>query len=220
MGSPVFALVAMGRPRGSKNFKSVAKGKGTANVPSSSNAKKTKSVDEVMGVGTLQIQDPNSSEEEGEIPSPLSSLMELQRQSADKSKFSQWLNVLNIGSKTPKQVSWANETGETNKHGDVDINVDETGLINHQKINNDEHIPTIDLDDIKDEIKFWESSVMCYVLGANPPLSVFEGFIRRIWGEMGIDKIASIGREMFIVRCLNLENRDKIVHSGFRLGGE
>ncbi|CAI8604591.1 unnamed protein product [Vicia faba] len=37
------------------------------------------------------------------------------------------------------------------------------------------------LEDIEDEIAYWKSSIVCYMLGANPPLQVLEGFIRRIW---------------------------------------
>lgn len=35
-------------------------------------------------------------------------------------------------------------------------------------------------EDIEDEIAFWNSALVCYVLGANSPLSVMEGFFRRI----------------------------------------
>ncbi|KAM6558558.1 hypothetical protein CsatA_027797 [Cannabis sativa] len=35
-------------------------------------------------------------------------------------------------------------------------------------------------DDIKEEIDFWNPSIVCYVLGANPPLSILEGFARRM----------------------------------------
>lgn len=36
----------------------------------------------------------------------------------------------------------------------------------------------IEFDDIQDEVNFRESSVMCYILGAKPPLSVVEGSFR------------------------------------------
>lgn len=39
---------------------------------------------------------------------------------------------------------------------------------------------TIDGDDIQ-EVEYWSSAVICYVLGANPPLNVMDGYFRRIW---------------------------------------
>ena len=43
----------------------------------------------------------------------------------------------------------------------------------------------ISFDDIEDEIRYWESAVVCYVIGANPPLHVIDGYMktqhRRRW---------------------------------------
>lgn len=50
----------------------------------------------------------------------------------------------------------------------------------------------ITLDDIKDEIIYWKSAVICYVLDSNPPQIVMEGYFKRIWGTLGIDKIAQV----------------------------
>ena len=47
----------------------------------------------------------------------------------------------------------------------------------------------ITFDDIANEVKFWKSSVVRFVLGANPPLHVIEGFVRRIWQDHSIDKL-------------------------------
>ena len=55
----------------------------------------------------------------------------------------------------------------------------------------------IDYEDVKDEIEYWENVVVCYVIGANPPFPVIEGFIRRIWGKFGIDKDGAVGKGFF-----------------------
>lgn len=47
-------------------------------------------------------------------------------------------------------------------------------------------------DDIKFEVEYWTNAVLCYVLGLNLLLQVMEGFIRRFWGEMGIEKIVIV----------------------------
>uniref|UniRef100_A0A803PAH1 DUF4283 domain-containing protein n=1 Tax=Cannabis sativa TaxID=3483 RepID=A0A803PAH1_CANSA len=51
--------------------------------------------------------------------------------------------------------------------------------------NNSSNKVRITNDDIQDEVDFWKPSIACYVLGANPPLVVIEGFVRRMW----LDKI-------------------------------
>ncbi|KAL2930391.1 ABC transporter B family member 6, partial [Bienertia sinuspersici] len=53
---------------------------------------------------------------------------------------------------------------------------------------------TIDMDDIEDEITYWSSAMICFVLGANPPLPVMSGFCNRIWVKKGLDKVSMVGR--------------------------
>ncbi|XP_057249289.1 uncharacterized protein LOC130590763 [Beta vulgaris subsp. vulgaris] len=42
-----------------------------------------------------------------------------------------------------------------------------------------------------------------------------EGYFKRIWGKMGIDKISTMGKGIFIVRFNNVEDSLKIVNKGF-----
>ena len=152
--------------------------------------------------------------------------------------------MINSSSKSSKRVSGDEKTGELSDKGELneidaihilDSNVIEVNC-NKQPIIHDQlhteggmkdgqvkdavidacDIPEIELEDIQEEISFWESSIVCYILGANPPLMVIEGFIRRIWGKFGIDKVASLDRGFFIVRCHNVENRDAILNEGYQ----
>ncbi|KAL2894576.1 Sex-lethal-like protein [Bienertia sinuspersici] len=68
------------------------------------------------------------------------------------------------------------------------------------------------MDDVHPEIDFWESSIVTYVIGANPPTMVMEGFLRRIWSKYGVDKIIGLHKGIFLVRFNTLENRDKILN--------
>ena len=78
----------MSRPRGSKSSKNDVKAKGSMKKPSSSDAKKSKSINQIIGcVGWKLIPNSRSSDEEGEILSPKSSLSALKRQSDDKRFF-------------------------------------------------------------------------------------------------------------------------------------
>ena len=59
--------------------------------------------------------------------------------------------------------------------------------------------------DVADELDFWGTSVVCYVLGANPPPHVVEGFVKRIWKPDVIDKIGTIAKGMYLVRMKSQE---------------
>lgn len=37
----------------------------------------------------------------------------------------------------------------------------------------------IDLNDIQPEVDYWSLLIICFVIGANPPTKVFDGFINR-----------------------------------------
>lgn len=47
-----------------------------------------------------------------------------------------------------------------------------------------------------------------FFMGANPPVQVIEGFVRRIWKDFSIDKIGMVSRGVFLVRFLNEQDRD------------
>ena len=47
----------------------------------------------------------------------------------------------------------------------------------------------VDVEDIEDEITYWQNAVICYLLGASPPISIIEGFIKRIWRDYAITKV-------------------------------
>ena len=46
-----------------------------------------------------------------------------------------------------------------------------------------EYIHCMDGIDIESEIEHWKSSMVCFVLGANPPLPVIEGFAKKVIGK-------------------------------------
>ncbi|XP_010679661.1 uncharacterized protein LOC104894967 [Beta vulgaris subsp. vulgaris] len=74
----------------------------------------------------------------------------------------------------------------------------------------------IGFEDVKDEIEYWENAVVCYVIGANPPFPVMDGFVRRIWGKYGIDKVGVVGKDFFLVGLKSQEQRDAILNGGFQ----
>uniref|UniRef100_A0A803QDX8 DUF4283 domain-containing protein n=1 Tax=Cannabis sativa TaxID=3483 RepID=A0A803QDX8_CANSA len=72
----------------------------------------------------------------------------------------------------------------------------------------------ITMEDIEEEIAYWKSSIVYYVLGANPPLSVLDGFVRRIWIRK-IDKVGLLSYGVFLIRFDTMEHRDEVINGGF-----
>ena len=55
---------------------------------------------------------------------------------------------------------------------------------------------------------------MCCVLGANPPYGVIEGFIRRIWKDYSLDKVALIKKGLYLVRFTKYQGTLLVVQMG------
>lgn len=41
-----------------------------------------------------------------------------------------------------------------------------------------------------------------------------EGFIRRVWGKLGIDKVVIVVKGIFLVRFMSFEFRSKVLDEG------
>uniref|UniRef100_A0A803QHT0 Reverse transcriptase domain-containing protein n=1 Tax=Cannabis sativa TaxID=3483 RepID=A0A803QHT0_CANSA len=72
----------------------------------------------------------------------------------------------------------------------------------------------INLEDIEDEVMFWMPSIVCYVLGSNPPLQIIEGFAKRIWGDK-VDRVKLLSFGIYIIRFNSLKFRDQVLNGGF-----
>ena len=45
-------------------------------------------------------------------------------------------------------------------------------------------------------------------MGANPPVTIIEGFIKRIWKDLSVDKLGMVSKRVFLVRFQNENDRD------------
>jgi len=69
--------------------------------------------------------------------------------------------------------------------------------------------------DVDPEVKYWESAVACFMLGASPPLLVLTSFIKRIWHDFLIDRIIIMFKNgVLLVRFDYVETRDKVLLQG------
>lgn len=73
----------------------------------------------------------------------------------------------------------------------------------------------IKMEDVEEEINYWSSSLICYVVGANPPIQVMEGFVRRIWRQYGVDKVALFKRGVFLISLKAMDSIDKILEGHY-----
>ncbi|XP_074278443.1 uncharacterized protein LOC141602034 [Silene latifolia] len=72
-------------------------------------------------------------------------------------------------------------------------------------------------EDIECEIRYWSTSVFCYMLGANPPSSVVSGFVKRVWQSHGVDKVSFLPNGIFIVRFKTKEQQQQVLNTGHLL---
>ncbi|XP_074300544.1 uncharacterized protein LOC141631823 [Silene latifolia] len=55
-------------------------------------------------------------------------------------------------------------------------------------------------EDVQSELDYWQQAVVGFVVGANPPWQVLEGFLKRIWNKYVIDKISFLPNGVFLAR--------------------
>ncbi|KAK9672338.1 hypothetical protein RND81_12G094100 [Saponaria officinalis] len=63
----------------------------------------------------------------------------------------------------------------------------------------------------------WNSgrtSVYCFILGANPPWDVVEGFIYRVWAKFDVDKVAFLPNGIFLVRFKSEQSKNAVLQQG------
>ncbi|VFQ79121.1 unnamed protein product [Cuscuta campestris] len=69
----------------------------------------------------------------------------------------------------------------------------------------------LSMDDVIEPGKYWNSALVCCILGANPPLDIIKGFLSKIWKTYDIEDISFLKESQFIVRFAKEEDRDEIL---------
>uniref|UniRef100_A0A803PQY4 Reverse transcriptase domain-containing protein n=1 Tax=Cannabis sativa TaxID=3483 RepID=A0A803PQY4_CANSA len=179
---------------------------------SSADVRKTKSMEEILGVEPVELLD----DEEDRVGvaaydqpplSPDSSLRFLKRQDDIAVDFGYFLaadkecqNSISKGIQASPPVLRAEPVMRN--------------LESAFKSSNKEGKVKITMDDIEEEVAYWKSAIVCYVLGANPPLAVLEGFARRIWKDK-VDKIGMVSYGVFLIIFTSIKDRDDILAGGY-----
>ena len=195
--------------RNSKSQQYNGKPKGPS---SDTGARKTKTMDELLCVAAMEVETVNETEEDD--------LRDIQRSQQTYRLFSEWLTAVhsNDRSRGPgkqgKSIELANrKVREIEPIPILQFNENEVDESPDNGLN-DNVVSSkikIDVEDIQSEIDFWSSSVVCYVIGADPRVHVMEGFVRRIWKNKGVDRVAMIKKGLYIVRFLAMDRRDEVL---------
>ena len=72
----------------------------------------------------------------------------------------------------------------------------------------------IEQQDVASKIEYWSEAILCGVLGANSPLGVAEGYVRRIWHQYAVDKVVTGRKWMYLVRFGTIIHRDEVLGKG------
>uniref|UniRef100_A0A803PTB7 Reverse transcriptase domain-containing protein n=1 Tax=Cannabis sativa TaxID=3483 RepID=A0A803PTB7_CANSA len=81
-------------------------------------------------------------------------------------------------------------------------------------IQNGVKIAQVDIEEVSEQTENWNSAVICMILGANLPIAIFEGFIKRVWGHLGIVQIARMSKGLVMVKFHDEATRDEVLEAG------
>ncbi|KAL9243880.1 hypothetical protein vseg_017717 [Gypsophila vaccaria] len=79
----------------------------------------------------------------------------------------------------------------------------------------DNELLELEPEDVQEDIEYWSQAVYGFVLGSNPPITVLEGFLRRIWKHHDIDRICFMPTGVFLVRFKSKEMQEKVLNAGY-----
>uniref|UniRef100_A0A803P9J0 Reverse transcriptase domain-containing protein n=1 Tax=Cannabis sativa TaxID=3483 RepID=A0A803P9J0_CANSA len=208
-----------------KRAKITGKGKtkGKKTGPSSSNRViKTRSIDAVLGIQELEIEEATDSMEQcheeyehyaEKILSPGESELTIRRQSEIRNDFSDWLSIAN---RTAQDINTGKKVSPPILRSNIVRNLENSFELSDKEaeVTGSKKKIKIEFEDIAEEVNYLQPSLVCYVIGANPPINILEGFMRRLWKEEVV-KVGLLAKGIFIIRFQNMEQRDKVMQQGY-----
>ncbi|XP_062080661.1 uncharacterized protein LOC133785445 [Humulus lupulus] len=96
------------------------------------------------------------------------------------------------------------------------LQLNETSKLHYEEpmLKNGKKVAQIDLDEVSEQAQNWNSAMICMVLGANPPFAVFEGFVKRIWCHLGVERVVRMHMDLTIVKFNDEAARDFVLENG------
>ncbi|XP_074265580.1 uncharacterized protein LOC141588019 [Silene latifolia] len=88
-------------------------------------------------------------------------------------------------------------------------------VIQEDEEESDERLLQFSKEDTQDEIEYWSNAIYCFVLGANPPWEILNGFLRRIWSKHNIDKVSFMPNGIVLVRFKECKDKEEVLNAGY-----
>ncbi|XP_062100689.1 uncharacterized protein LOC133806613 [Humulus lupulus] len=146
----------------------------------------------------------------------------------DELEMERGVKTMRVGSMnrtSPKSASWAEEAEGTeyqrsakdvwSKFKSNQVLTPSTRLNFTEPLKvGDQIVACLDMEEVEIEASFWKNAIVCIVLGANPPFRVFEGFVKRVWGNLGVDKIVRMHSGFTLVNFRDEATQDLILETG------
>lgn len=192
-----------GRNKGNSNSIKQTNSSNSSNSSARKNAGKRNLQEEIDNAAMAGKSIEETQQEDELLLSPTQSIHEIVDGSRRKSIPSEWM--------PPPIVEELQKSMENGKSTEQLIN------LNHDTIRQSAApIPNmieISHEDIAEELAYWDLAVILFVIGSNPNVGMVDGFCRRLWGKLNIDKTIPVKRGVFMVRFLNKEARDKALNA-------
>lgn len=187
-------------------------------------ALKTKSMDEILGVEAL-----NFGLAIGDVLTPKSSFQQLQQRSNVRTTFNYWLQSIHrSGEKQKDQLIdgmspipiFPENMVEFDDENELNDNIGQRNVnntVNHTdiqtKLNETMNLELVKISskDTVQEINFWKSPLICYMLDLTLQYKLWMVFSRRIWKWYHIDKIAMVKKGMSLVCFTVMDSCDTIL---------
>uniref|UniRef100_A0A803QQW5 Uncharacterized protein n=1 Tax=Cannabis sativa TaxID=3483 RepID=A0A803QQW5_CANSA len=176
------------------------KAKGKKIVSSSSDKViKIRSMDAVIGIQELEI--PENSESMEQYSEAMEQCKEgLKLPVSEIQDLSEWLTISNrvaqdvsLGKKISPPILRSSVTKNLEaSFAQAEKDMADAGSARKKSIK-------IEFEDIAEEVNYWQPSLVCYVIGANPPINILDGFVPQIWKD-AVVKVGLLAKGIFIIR--------------------
>ncbi|XP_074305237.1 uncharacterized protein LOC141640287 [Silene latifolia] len=103
---------------------------------------------------------------------------------------------------------------ETNAREEVSVTIEEEAadvVTTEEEAVDSRDWTLAEAEDVASEVAYWETAVVCYVLGSNPPWELLSGFIQKLWGVYKFDKLSFLPNGVFLHGFPMFDNKPVVV---------